>query len=296
MSRYIGQSCPHCHVRFLEGDDIVVCPDCGTPHHRTCYTEAGECANIALHSSAYDWKPVPPEPLPITCRNCNSTNPPGTDYCQSCNMPLVERLSVEGETPPEEKTGPLPQFLPSSLSELFSSMLNYSEKEQIDGITIKEWSIYIGNAAPNYIINFKRMNQTRKKISFSFAAFFFGPLYFFYRRMWLIGLIAMLIQAVLSIPTFMLMANYMFGISLAVSVEVLTVVNYVMSVLLFGVNMLFSMYAIHLFRGSAGRAINKLKKRAKNEREYFEILESKSGPCTPVIFAVIILFALTFLI
>ena len=35
--RYTGETCPVCNKVFQEDDDIVVCPDCGTPHHRKCY-------------------------------------------------------------------------------------------------------------------------------------------------------------------------------------------------------------------------------------------------------------------
>lgn len=29
--------CPVCDKQFKKGDDIVVCPECGAPHHRECY-------------------------------------------------------------------------------------------------------------------------------------------------------------------------------------------------------------------------------------------------------------------
>lgn len=34
---YRGQHCPICGKEFCDGDDIVVCPECGTPYHRECY-------------------------------------------------------------------------------------------------------------------------------------------------------------------------------------------------------------------------------------------------------------------
>ena len=29
--------CPVCDKQFKKGDDVVVCPECGAPHHRECY-------------------------------------------------------------------------------------------------------------------------------------------------------------------------------------------------------------------------------------------------------------------
>ena len=35
--------CPVCNKQFKESDDIVVCPDCGAPHHRECWEKEGKC-------------------------------------------------------------------------------------------------------------------------------------------------------------------------------------------------------------------------------------------------------------
>lgn len=49
MSRFEGKICPVCSGRFNDGDDIVVCPVCGTAHHRECYFKMGECAFELYH-------------------------------------------------------------------------------------------------------------------------------------------------------------------------------------------------------------------------------------------------------
>lgn len=49
MALYENNSCPVCGKQFQPGDDIVTCPECGTPHHRACYRELGHCAHQALH-------------------------------------------------------------------------------------------------------------------------------------------------------------------------------------------------------------------------------------------------------
>ena len=43
--------CPVCNSNFTENDDVVVCPDCGTPHHRECYKKIGKCFNENMHGS-----------------------------------------------------------------------------------------------------------------------------------------------------------------------------------------------------------------------------------------------------
>lgn len=56
MSLYENQKCPVCGVAFKSGDDIVTCPECGTPHHRQCYEKIGKCANASLHSTGFVYK------------------------------------------------------------------------------------------------------------------------------------------------------------------------------------------------------------------------------------------------
>ena len=60
MGNFINAECPYCGRKFAEGDDIVVCPECGTPHHRECYKEHGSCANEERHGS-FEWGFVPPK-------------------------------------------------------------------------------------------------------------------------------------------------------------------------------------------------------------------------------------------
>ncbi|MDE6709797.1 MAG: hypothetical protein K2J76_04850, partial [Oscillospiraceae bacterium] len=57
MAGYIGTRCMVCSEKFTEEDDIVVCPECGTPYHKECYKKEGSCVNTVLHESGGAWKP-----------------------------------------------------------------------------------------------------------------------------------------------------------------------------------------------------------------------------------------------
>ncbi|MGN1195963.1 MAG: RING finger protein, partial [Acutalibacteraceae bacterium] len=54
--KYENLICPGCGEVFKEGDDVVVCPECGTPQHRQCYEKNGGCVNAALHEQGFVWK------------------------------------------------------------------------------------------------------------------------------------------------------------------------------------------------------------------------------------------------
>ena len=65
MPNYENYKCPVCNKQFTKDDDIVTCPECGTPHHRECYNLTGHCVNKGLHASGYSFldehKPIIPE-------------------------------------------------------------------------------------------------------------------------------------------------------------------------------------------------------------------------------------------
>ncbi len=47
---YTKYFCPVCNEKFDENSDVVVCPDCGTPHHRNCWFDSGKCFNADHHA------------------------------------------------------------------------------------------------------------------------------------------------------------------------------------------------------------------------------------------------------
>ena len=57
MADYKGNTCPVCKQKFKEADDIVVCPDCGTPYHRECWKKVGVCVHQADHAAGFEWQP-----------------------------------------------------------------------------------------------------------------------------------------------------------------------------------------------------------------------------------------------
>lgn len=45
--------CPVCDKQFKKGDDVVVCPECGAPHHRECYEKEGHCHFADKHGADF---------------------------------------------------------------------------------------------------------------------------------------------------------------------------------------------------------------------------------------------------
>ena len=93
MTRYTGNHCPVCEQAFTDEDDIVVCPDCGTPYHRACWQKVGACMHKSEHAAGFEWQPeFGPEAEKAaheaTCPNCGTHNQPGAAQCSHCGCPL----------------------------------------------------------------------------------------------------------------------------------------------------------------------------------------------------------------
>ena len=106
MARYTGNHCPVCEQEFTDNDDIVVCPDCGTPYHRACWQKVGACMHQSEHAAGFEWKPevgagAAEAAHAATCPNCGTHNTPGAVRCSHCGCPLPKAG--------EEASGAAPQ-------------------------------------------------------------------------------------------------------------------------------------------------------------------------------------------
>ena len=185
MLRYQGAECPVCNKIFVKDDDIVVCPICGAPHHRSCYKEIGGCALEAQHAQGKEWRRNPePEKTSgqsnravVQCTSCGGVNPPNGIFCQICGS----RLGAARPNGPDYQGDGFP-FQPQ-FSVFASPYGGLNPEDELDGITIKEYATYIGSASYHYLPRFKMLAQNSKFVTFNWSAFFFGIFYFLYRKM-----------------------------------------------------------------------------------------------------------------
>ena len=202
--KYINEICPVCGRQFTENDDVVVCPICGTPHHRECYIENKTCINEARHTEeGFEWEPTSPTFLPfehkapvtpvndghniILCPYCGSENPVEEPNCKNCGGRLYNNM----------QPGPagMPVNLPNMQQEQFgNNVIQIQPNEIIGGNTVADTAEYVQRNAHKYIPKFYKMEKTGKKLSFNWAAFIFSPYWFFYRKMPVFGLVIMLLS------------------------------------------------------------------------------------------------------
>lgn len=51
-SEHIAKQCPQCKFGVEEGQVIVLCPVCKSPHHEACWYDAGGCGKIGCRGVA----------------------------------------------------------------------------------------------------------------------------------------------------------------------------------------------------------------------------------------------------
>ncbi len=219
--RFKGCNCVQCNNTFTETDDAVVCPVCGSPHHRACWNEKGECGNTALHSEGFSWvfpeelkpktqeKPAAPEAIgtnytfkngesAIVCPHCNALNYGNDAFCMKCRNPLFrgenpvppENNFQGNTTPPPFAENPIPD---ENSYEYFQQFGGVRPDIMIDGIPVIEYSDFIGEKkSGRYIRRFLSMDRFGKKFSVSICALLFGPIWYLYRKMFKEGLLFLL--------------------------------------------------------------------------------------------------------
>ena len=84
MPKYYGCPCEGCGKPLTLQDDIVVCPDCGAPYHRTCYEKMGLCIHAPAHGAGYEWKFPYQDAQLRTCPACGERTLRSEERCRCC--------------------------------------------------------------------------------------------------------------------------------------------------------------------------------------------------------------------
>lgn len=239
MLKYTGYDCPVCGKTFSDGDDVVVCPDCGAPYHRTCYQKQGRCGFDSLHEQALQWQPPHPPAAPaheaapqtgtVPCPRCGSDNPADALTCQICGWRLdipsgywEQPLSgPDSEAGPRQEDGYRAEGAPGtgaaghagfgtsrSYADFFSRRVDFNA-QLAEGVTVKDAADFAGPNCLNFILKFQNISRLKNAFSFNICAFFFSFAYCFYRRMYKLGTILLAIMLAAFLPYLYCTMRYM---------------------------------------------------------------------------------------
>ena len=310
MADYKGNTCPVCKQKFKEADDIVVCPDCGTPYHRECWKKVGVCVHQADHAAGFEWQPeFGPEAEKAaheaTCPNCGTHNQPGAAQCSHCGCPLPKDNGPQPDPKDEDAQVPIYARDPSTVHKPDNSRTTpgpridtYSAgpdgiqrreigpEDPIDGIKAKDWAAYVGRSPMYYLMQFFRMSETKQKVTLSLSAFLFGPAYLFYRKMWKQGVLFALLDFIVTLPSLLYLmavsgAEWMVGMPflrlIPTAMQVCYVLNFIQMVIR-------GLFAVYWYKKESERRIHRVYDRCPEGPQRSDALAATGGTSWAAVF------------
>ena len=282
MYIYNGHTCDVCNEKFTPQSDVVVCPECGTPHHRECYKSLGHCVNEAKHAEGFEWK-APEKAVNhnvTVCPKCQSPNPKDATFCEQCGISLVEQPKKNPHTPPF--AGDIRDQLTGENSPFPAGTFD----GELEGVNYKDIAVYIGPSSAFYVYHFKRIQKEGKKARvFTLSAFFFDGLYFLYRKMWLEAIVILILGSLLAVPSTLVMLEtlglipstspYLFsGIDTAATI--CSVVSFVFKLVL-------GFIAVPRYKKKVVNDLKRIKYQSQTSAQYYQTVMAKSGPSRAVL-------------
>lgn len=199
---YTGNKCKSCGREFVKNDDIVVCPDCGTPYHRECYKKEGKCINSELHEKKSAWKPEKTDTAEKSdikiCSKCGADNKNTSNFCENCGASLNNKPQSDNINTDQNK---IYEEINENLEKEICDKMGISD-EEMDGVKLSEMAYFVKYNIYYYISVFKKFKATGKKISMNFICFLVPYYYFSSRKMYLWSFISFAVMMFLSLPQF----------------------------------------------------------------------------------------------
>lgn len=316
--------CPVCNEAFKDGDDVVICPDCGAPYHRACYQRAGSCVFSAQHGPGFEYKapepaakpaaadaspgadaheatqgptstaePVPHEHKGILCPNCRTINEDRAIFCLNCGAPLHPDAFRRGGQAPQNGTNwvnPPPGGFFGAQGAAYGPQMDTTG--EIDGISKRDWATFIGKSAITYLQRMTQMDLRKSKIGIMMSAFFISPFYFAYRKMWAWAALALFAELLFMCPTILLtLAEGSLFVVPWLSLQTLSTIAIIASYLSLAMRVVFCLFALYLYRRDAGKKISLVRRQHDDDASYQSALAQKGGVSVPgVVAAVVISF------
>lgn len=207
---FLGKKCCKCNNILHADDDIVICPSCGAPYHRTCYESEGKCIFKDKHKIGFEWKfedDETDEPLTKNCWRCGTANREDSMFCCNCGSMLNNNNSRTNNQNfghnPNNYGMPFPDFTVQ-----FDAMGGVPKDEDFgNDVNAAELAKLVKVNTPYYIREFKKIKD-KKHLKFNFSSFIFSGFWMLYRRQYLWGAIITILLFALSIFSTYVNYNY----------------------------------------------------------------------------------------
>lgn len=154
------KKCAYCNEKFTDSDDIVVCPECGAPHHRKCWFKKGSCACEELHGKEVDYT--------------------FTQVDEEQSEPLSEASFDAPEGEPSAA-----QTMQNEIKEVVDELQSKTVNELfIDGEAADIYEVAIGKNQRYYIPRFLLLDKAKRAKMWNTIAFFTPLSWSVYRKLY----------------------------------------------------------------------------------------------------------------
>lgn len=267
MSKFTNKLCPVCRAPFTEDADIVVCPQCGTPHHRVCYLTKNKCALEEYHARGYEWNGRLPDEEPEPVSEPEPADPHHAEYPSGTPVPAAITPAIgdfDGAETPEE-------YYKKMVERLNDATVGE------DGVSIRELCAYASTSVFHYGRAFSVFRSgvagKRPKIFMNLCSGLFAPVFQFYRKMDLLGIAALLVTVASSLPLLLVYGGIIEdseGVYLLVSL---------CRFLSFAMTVVLCLFGDYLYYRHAIKQIKKIRSRiAERGEAYYEALSESGRP------------------
>lgn len=206
-----NKQCQICKGYLFEDDDVVICPECGAPHHRDCWQSLGHCGVEQDHGTERQYDKlaaakkdiIDDEPTSSkTCPHCKRESRSEGNFCPYCGQPY----SANPRNAHAFGNGAGPAFvggMPFN-SEFYGGI---PKSSKIEDVTVEHLGKFVGNNAHRYIPKFATLNKQNKG-SWNWAAFLSPAAWCLSRKMYLYGAFIFLIILAAGICNYPFLVEY----------------------------------------------------------------------------------------
>ena len=250
--------CDRCGKELDNGEEKVYCPVCGTPVHRSCWDNYPVCPNEDKHDSGFDWEKAHEiRPVPSIDTTSRKDDFQFSDNIFDDFSDMVSKHPIRSSENGEELT--------------------------CRGVSQQELVHFLGQnniSTPRFFTVFMNMANSGKVISLNLSAWFFMPLYHYYRRMTGLAIILTLASFVLMVPSLIYQLVYFSGDQVTSAVTPLMMLSNITSYIMIAVRLLLLFFNDYIYMRWSVSKILSLREQYKDagEDEYYEALEHSGNP------------------
>lgn len=247
--------CPVCKAKLFT-DEVAFCPDCGAPHHKSCYLQLGHCAYADKHGTPEQWQPPKIEP-PKATEPIEQSNRQNDDK-QNINENNVFNTQFQGEFNNSRVRQENPFFSSNGID----------RNEDIDGESAENIAKFVGYNALRYINIFRKMAALKRKINWNWVAFLVPEYWLISRKCYYPSVLVALYSVLYSIFYALGTANIAVQNFMATGIatdEVLKIVGvlFIGSSVSLAIRIFIGMFGDYIYKKKVYSTIGEMKKEGK---------------------------------